>query len=72
MKKTIITAIAALLLLAGCQQAQEAQQKAAATINEASKQLDSAKAQVIQTKEKIDEKVSQAQAAATAVNKLTQ
>ena len=72
MKKIILAAITTLLFLAGCQQAQEAQQNAANTINEAAKQIETAKTQVIQTKEKIDEKVTQAQQAADAVNKLTQ
>ena len=64
MKKPLIAAIAALIFLAGCAQAQQLQQSA-------SQQIENTKAQVIQTKAKIDEKVKQVGEAATAIDKLT-
>jgi outer membrane lipoprotein-sorting protein len=72
MKKIFITLIVSGLFLAGCQQAQDMQKNATATLDEASKQVESAKASVIDAKNKLDEKVTQVQDAAAAINKLGQ
>jgi nitrous oxide reductase accessory protein NosL len=71
MKKTLILIPAVLVLLAGCQQAQDLQQSAQKTINDASQQVENVKTQALETKAKIDEKVTQAQQASDAINKLT-
>jgi outer membrane murein-binding lipoprotein Lpp len=64
MKTTIIATIMALIFLAGCQQVQDIQKTA-------TEQIENTKTQVIQTKDKIDEKVKQVNEAATAIDNLT-
>jgi|WetSurMetagenome_2_1015567.scaffolds.fasta_scaffold47080_3 uncharacterized lipoprotein YajG len=69
MKKLIFLATAA-LLLAGCQQTEKLQGDAAKMVDTASKQIETAKTSVLDAKNKLDEKVSQAQEAADAIKKL--
>lgn len=63
---------AAALILTGCQQAQKLQNDTTNAINAASQQIETTKTQVVETKNKIDEKVTQAQQAADAIKKLGQ
>jgi hypothetical protein len=73
MKKIhIILAALIIISLAGCQQAQQLQNDANKALDDASKQVETAKTQVMDVKNKIDEKVTQAQEAADAINKLGQ
>jgi outer membrane lipoprotein SlyB len=71
MKKTfLIPAALMIIAVTGCQQAQQLQNDATKAIDEASAQVESAKTQVIDAKNKLDEKVTQAQEAADAIKKL--
>lgn len=71
MKKLIIAA-AALTILGGCQQAEKLQAEATKMVNDASQQVESAKASVMDAQAKIDQKVKDVQNAADAVKKLTE
>jgi PBP1b-binding outer membrane lipoprotein LpoB len=72
MKKVIIAAVMATIFMAGCQQVQEAQTNVTKTIGDAAQQVESARSQAIDMKNKIDEKVTQAKEAADAVGRLAQ
>lgn len=76
MKKLLIpSAITALLLLNGCQavqdQAESLRKQSEDTVNNFSQQAEGLKTQVIQTKQKFDEKSQQVINTVDAVNKLT-
>jgi len=58
--------------MTGCQQVDELKKGAENTISDAAKQVESAKAQVIQTKEAVDQKANQIKEAADAVGKIGQ
>lgn len=73
MKKTsIIAATFALLILAGCQETDKLQQDATKALDDASKQVENVKTSLMETKAKVDEKVTQAQEAADAIKKLSE
>jgi uncharacterized lipoprotein YajG len=77
MKKLIlIFTFAAITLLSGCQaiqdQAENLRKQGENTMNGLSQQAENVKTQVIQTKQKYDEKSQEVVNAANALNKLTQ
>jgi len=69
MKKTILLALI-VVALAGCQQAGQLQSEATKMADAASKQIDTAKTSVLDAKDKLEQKVTQAQEAADAIKKL--
>lgn len=74
MKKLILITISGslMLLLLGCEQVNQFKNDTEKAIGNLSQQVDDAKSQAIDAKNKIDQKVKDVQDAAAAINKLTQ